>query len=125
MKKSKIITQFVCQNCGNSSPRWLGKCPECGSWNTYVEEQQEKTKRGIKARAKSEPLPINKIQSGTHSSAKLQRAKQLVPSTKLALDLVGFDHEVENAMKYVFGRTLVCKDMDSAKKVTFDRAILS
>ena len=64
MKKSKVITQFVCQNCGNSSPRWLGKCPECESWNTYVEEQQEKTKRVSKTNKPSDPVPITEIQSG-------------------------------------------------------------
>ena len=64
MKKSKVITQFVCQNCGNSSPRWLGKCPECESWNTYVEEQQEKTKKSSGARISSDPVPITEIQSG-------------------------------------------------------------
>ena len=63
MKKSKIITLFVCQNCGNSSPRWLGKCPGCESWNTYVEEQQEKTKTAYKTNKTSEPIPITKIQS--------------------------------------------------------------
>ncbi len=63
MKKSKIITQFVCQNCGNSSPRWLGKCPECESWNTYVEEQQQKAKRAYKTNKTSEPIPITEIQS--------------------------------------------------------------
>jgi len=63
MKKSKIITHFVCQNCGNSSPRWLGKCPECESWNTYVEEQQQKAKRAYKTNKTSEPIPITKIQS--------------------------------------------------------------
>jgi len=64
MKKSKVITQYVCQNCGNSSPRWLGKCPECESWNTYVEEQQEKTKTAYKANKTSDPIPITEIQSG-------------------------------------------------------------
>src|SRR5580693_8208415 len=34
----KTKTVFVCQNCGSQSPRWLGKCPNCEEWNTYVEE---------------------------------------------------------------------------------------
>jgi len=38
MSKSKI--QYVCQNCGYGSPKWLGKCPSCGEWNTFVEEAQ-------------------------------------------------------------------------------------
>jgi len=36
MAKSK--SAFFCQNCGASSPKWIGKCPSCGEWNTYVEE---------------------------------------------------------------------------------------
>jgi len=34
----KNSTKFVCQECGYSSPKWLGKCPGCSSWNTLVEE---------------------------------------------------------------------------------------
>ena len=35
---AKVKTVYVCQNCGASSPKWAGKCPSCGEWNTYVEE---------------------------------------------------------------------------------------
>ena len=34
----KIHTKYVCQTCGSESMRWLGKCPACGEWNTFVEE---------------------------------------------------------------------------------------
>jgi len=36
--KRKIRSAFFCQNCGHQSPKWLGKCPQCGEWNTFVEE---------------------------------------------------------------------------------------
>ena len=39
MKKSKSV--FVCQVCGYESSKWLGKCPSCGEWNTFVEEIKE------------------------------------------------------------------------------------
>lgn len=35
---AKIRTVYICSNCGNDSPKWIGKCPVCGEWNTYVEE---------------------------------------------------------------------------------------
>ncbi|NUN07075.1 MAG: DNA repair protein RadA, partial [Bdellovibrio sp.] len=38
----KTKTLYVCQQCGYSQPRWAGKCPSCGEWNTLVEEQQKK-----------------------------------------------------------------------------------
>jgi DNA repair protein RadA/Sms len=45
---AKIKTTFFCQNCGAQSPKWIGKCPSCGEWNTYVEEviQKEEVGRG-------------------------------------------------------------------------------
>ena len=36
--RPKIVTVFVCQSCGSGSPKWLGRCPDCGEWNSYVEE---------------------------------------------------------------------------------------
>jgi DNA repair protein RadA/Sms len=35
---AKKKTAFFCQNCGTQSPKWVGKCPGCGEWNTFVEE---------------------------------------------------------------------------------------
>jgi DNA repair protein RadA/Sms len=34
-------TQYQCQECGASSPKWLGQCPDCGAWNSYVESMLE------------------------------------------------------------------------------------
>ncbi len=44
MKKSSE-TIFVCQSCGHQSGKWLGKCPECGEWNSLVEERARQTKK--------------------------------------------------------------------------------
>lgn len=40
----KTKTQYTCQSCGHQSAKWLGKCPECGSWNSFVEEKISSTK---------------------------------------------------------------------------------
>lgn len=39
---AKIKTKFVCQECGYETAKWLGKCPSCGQWNTFVEEIESK-----------------------------------------------------------------------------------
>lgn len=39
----KVKTYFVCNQCGATSPKWVGKCPECGSWNSFTEEIAEKS----------------------------------------------------------------------------------
>jgi DNA repair protein RadA/Sms len=65
MKASKAKTVYVCQSCGMQSPRWMGKCPDCGQWNTMVEERVEKPKDiGSSKRLRgSEPLALNEIQA--------------------------------------------------------------
>ena len=45
MKKPETI--FACQNCGHQSRKWLGKCPECGEWNSLVEERERTAKKGL------------------------------------------------------------------------------
>ena len=39
-------TSFSCQSCGHQSPRWIGRCPDCGGWNTMKEERQAPTGKG-------------------------------------------------------------------------------
>lgn len=39
-----IKTLFVCSNCGHTEPKWLGRCPDCGEWSTFVEEVREEKK---------------------------------------------------------------------------------
>ncbi|MBU2632593.1 AAA family ATPase [Patescibacteria group bacterium] len=45
--KLKISSSFVCQQCGYDSPQWLGRCPECGEWNSLKEFKINKSKSKI------------------------------------------------------------------------------
>ena len=49
-KGAKLV--FVCNNCGNESSKWLGKCPACGAWNSFFEEKvvDSKSTSGLGAR---------------------------------------------------------------------------
>ena len=65
---AKTKTVYVCSNCGADSPKWIGKCPNCGEWNTYVEETVVKespaARHGAAAfspKAKSRPVPLRDI----------------------------------------------------------------
>ncbi len=40
---AKTRTVYVCSICGNESLKWLGRCPQCGEWNTYVEKTTSST----------------------------------------------------------------------------------
>lgn len=63
---NKVKTVYFCQSCGAQSPKWIGKCPSCGSWNTYVEEVVVKSTGGQKvyqpASAAPKPRKLNEIE---------------------------------------------------------------
>ena len=50
---AKPVTKYICQKCGYSSLRWLGKCPECDSWNSFLEEIVYTDKRKISSKSKN------------------------------------------------------------------------
>jgi len=54
----KHKTIFACQKCGSQSPKWLGKCPDCGSWNSMVEEAAVKPVHGAPAGERARAIPI-------------------------------------------------------------------
>src|SRR5215207_4512166 len=39
-------TLYVCSTCGHADPKWLGRCPDCGEWSTFVEHMRESKKVG-------------------------------------------------------------------------------
>jgi DNA repair protein RadA/Sms len=66
-------TIYACQNCGHQSRKWIGKCPDCGAWNSFVEERERPAAkdgggRGMVARAglrlrENKPVPFNSIEA--------------------------------------------------------------
>ncbi len=64
---AKARTVYYCQNCGAQSSKWIGRCPSCGQWNTYIEEviqRDEKSKlweKYAKNKDIGKPYPINEI----------------------------------------------------------------
>lgn len=62
---SRVEVRFVCEECGYASPKWLGKCPGCGSWNSFVEErineEQRKGKRIDKPSLQASSIPLSKV----------------------------------------------------------------
>lgn len=67
---AKEKTLYVCTHCGQDSPKWVGKCPSCGQWNTYVEQVVRKESSAARHGAaileptKSQPLTLSDIHGG-------------------------------------------------------------
>jgi DNA repair protein RadA/Sms len=63
--KKSAKTIFTCQSCGYQSPKWLGKCPDCGGWDGFVEERQATGALAVTRNAvvaPSVPVPIDSIE---------------------------------------------------------------
>src|SRR5512136_1414324 len=59
MPRTKTI--YVCQNCGNESPKWLGRCPECNEWNSYVESVVSPTPKAAPLRSAFQPQELSRL----------------------------------------------------------------
>lgn len=72
-------------------------------------------------------IPLNKISAKTLDDRVVNAAKSLVGKDNVhtALSLVGYEADLRKAMEYVFGSTLVCDTLDNAKKVAFDRQVMT
>ncbi len=63
---AKSTTQFVCAECGYTSPKWLGKCPDCGKFNTLAEEAiptaSATAKKSVFSGGRAKPVPLSEVQ---------------------------------------------------------------
>ncbi|OAV71832.1 DNA repair protein RadA [Bacteroidales bacterium Barb4] len=76
----KTKTVYLCSNCGADSPKWVGKCPACGEWNTYVEERLAKEPakhviQGFAGGGKAHPVLLRDITSEEESRIDLHDAE--------------------------------------------------
>lgn len=75
----KTKTVWFCKECGNESPKWMGKCPACGEWNTMVEETVatgKKQQASVSVPSSGhKPIPLSHIESAMESRISLNNAE--------------------------------------------------
>jgi DNA repair protein RadA/Sms len=58
---AKVTTRYVCQQCGSTQPKWMGRCPDCGEWNTLVETvvsgERRRNRPSLSQTSAPQPLP--------------------------------------------------------------------
>jgi DNA repair protein RadA/Sms len=72
----KTKTLFFCTHCGADAPKWIGKCPACGHWNTYVEET-----------VYSQPSPLRQPAGFTASADTPARLCEITPDDEVRIDM--------------------------------------
>ena len=85
MKPPKVV--FVCQECGAQSPKWMGRCVECGAWNSLVEERPT-----FAAETAAAAGPNNRYaQFGAGTGAKLYAEVETANALRLSTGIDEFD----------------------------------
>ncbi|MDE7347388.1 MAG: DNA repair protein RadA [Muribaculaceae bacterium] len=66
MAKSTFKSVYLCNSCGYESPKWMGRCPACGDWNTFVEEKvstkQSSKQKGLLSTEGARPIKLSEIE---------------------------------------------------------------
>jgi DNA repair protein RadA/Sms len=84
MKQPKIV--FVCQECGAQAPKWMGRCSDCGAWNSFVEERAAPTDAPSAA-----PADHRYAHFGTSGAAKLYAEVDTTNAVRLSTGIDEFD----------------------------------
>src|SRR5437867_13030890 len=91
-KPPKVV--FVCQECGSQSPKWLGRCGDCGAWNSFVEERAP----GSEGSAGAEGGASHRYAlTGASGVAKLYADIELESHARLSTSIDEFDREIGRA----------------------------
>ncbi len=63
---NKLKTTFICANCSHLSPKWQGRCPKCGEWNTFQEQLQTTATKNITGGSKpGVPVMLSEVSKGS------------------------------------------------------------
>ena len=116
---------FVCQSCGAESPRWMGKCPNCGEWNTLVEETTGPSRQERSWVSRSKPLPLTEIENSAESRfstgiEELDRVLGLVPG---CLGLIGGDPGIGKSTLLLQVASGVAKERGKVLYVTGEESL--
>lgn len=118
MARSK--TNFVCQECGYESSGWLGKCPACGQWNTFVEEINDKSSK-VNSTGTFDIKPVSirdiQIESEERDSTGMKEMDRVLGGglVKGSLVLVGGDPGIGKSTLLL----QICESLQTDKKIVY------
>ena len=128
MPKEKLKTIYVCTQCGETSPRWLGRCPSCGAWNTMTEDVVAEPAKASSGKAAAAPrvtgqtsLVPQKLKSISTTEEK-SRIVTGISELDIAKRLIDCGFHAPT-MSFPVAGTLMVEPTESESKVELDRFI--
>jgi len=124
---AKIKTRFICAECGHEEPKWYGRCPGCGTWNSLSEEINiKKTKSGCR-QVVSQPIPITQVSDTSEERmitgiAELDRVLGggIVPGS---LVLIGGDPGIGKSTIAIQAASVIAKKQGVSLYVTAEESV--
>lgn len=83
---AKDKTAYVCSNCGQESPKWIGKCPACGQWNTFKEIKIAATSPSVRAKAAANST-LSSLHSTLTQTARVLRLSDISATDEPRIDM--------------------------------------
>lgn len=79
---AKVKKAYFCKNCGFEAPKWLGRCPSCGEWNSFTEEVVAKAPSSLSAAVaagtpQTPPQRVRDIERSSHRRLDLHNAEEI------------------------------------------------
>ena len=107
MAKKNGSVVYKCSGCGYSQPRWLGRCPECGEWNSFEEcivdsNAVSPAGRGSDVSVKAKPVPLSSVEaklarylsaselSARNVAAEKEKLKELICTMLMEIGILTF-----------------------------------
>ena len=118
----KLKTIYLCQKCDHQAPKWIGKCPECSGWNTFVEDVINVGKKDIISRTPRK--------AGSTSPTKLVDSKKAAPGITSSIsefDRVMGDGIVPGSLTLISGEPGIGKStltLQVANNIAKDKSVL-
>ena len=72
---AKVKTQYVCQQCGRTAAKPLGRCPQCGEWNSMVEEVQRAGRASASPASGGAPQRLSEIEEGVDDRLPIENSE--------------------------------------------------
>ena len=125
---AKVKKAFFCRNCGYESAKWVGKCPSCGEWNTFVEEtvQKEPTQPSFTpAGERNRPQPVREIQRQEYTRTDLGNGEmnRVLGGGLVQGSMILLGGDVHVGSNYI--ETLDEYTIESLRRLYFDKVFLT
>ena len=98
---AKQVIKFVCRSCGAMQPRWMGKCPDCGEWDSLEEYREAKGQGASQDAQRGSAQPVTATEAPqAHSINKIDESESATSGPRLSTGIAELDRVLGGSLEY-------------------------